>query len=338
MIDKNLVQQLCCLNGTSGDEGAVAEFVQQTLTRQCIPFCKDVLGNIIATVGQPKPGQPVVMVSAHMDEVALIVTDIDKDGSLLFDCVGGISPKVLPGKGVWVNGHFGTVGIPPVHLCGKEERSKALAVQDMRIDIGAADKQAASALVQVGDIAYFDAPFEQLGDKRALCKAADDRLGCAILLQLCSQPLPLQLHLAFCTQEEVGCRGAAVAANTIAPQVALVLECTTAADNVQLEESKQVCNLGQGAVIGFMDRGNVYSRDLVKLAANVATWQKIPFQYKRGIFGGNDSQAIAVAGAGCKTLAISVPARNLHTPSLVFDWGDADATYRLLVAVLNKLC
>ncbi len=333
----NQIKTLCELNGTSGNEQAVAAHIVGLLNAKNIPFETDALGNLYVHKAGRGSDKDALMVCAHMDEVALIITHICGDGTLCFDTVGGIDEKILPGKSVTVGGKFGVLGIKPVHLIDADQKGKALKISDMRIDIGAASADEAAQFVSPGDIAYFVTKSEDFGDDLLLCKAADDRAGCAMLLALMECEFDRDLDIVFTVQEEVGCRGAAAAAFNVAPSQCVVLECTTAADNAGLPAEKCVCSVGDGPVVGYMDRGTVYDRDMVNCALTTAKQKNIPVQVKKGVFGGNDSGSIHKSRGGVKTLAISVPCRNLHGPSLVLSKTDILHSFDLLCALVDKL-
>ena len=332
------VAELCTINGASGSEDAVRAYLTSEVERLGLSWQTDALGNLIVQKpGHRIPAKPI-MVSAHMDEVGFIITSVDEQGYLHFAPVGGIDPRVAPGRTVAVNGHPGVIGNVPIHLLSKKQREASIEFSDMAIDIGAADRQQALEVVQPGDMAYFAYPFTQLGGNRFAGKAIDDRAGCAVLLWLLEQELQNSCTVVFCTQEEVGLRGAKTAAFSVDPAVALIIEATTAADNLGLPAADTVCDLGAGAVVGFMDRSTIYDRELVQLAGHLSREKNIPLQYKKGVFGGNDAGAIHQSRAGVRTLAISLPCRNLHTASGVADWGDLQAVMELTHAVIDHVC
>ena len=179
--------------------------------------------------------------------------------------------------------------------------------------------------------------FRTLGDGRVCSKAIDDRAGCALLLGLLEQELPYDITAAFLVQEEIGLRGATAAAYTVAPEFALVLEATTAADIVGASGGERVCTLGGGPVISFMDRSTMYDKGMYQAAFALCQAQGIPCQTKTRIAGGNDSGAIHVSRGGVRTLAVSLPCRYLHSPSCVADLADLDAFAAFLPQMIQKL-
>ena len=238
------------------------------------------------------------MLSAHMDEVGLIVTHITDEGLLKFTTVGGIDKRVLCGKQVWINGHYGVIGGKPIHLMKGDEREKAVPVEELSIDIGAGSKEEAEQAVSLGDVAGFVSTFDQEGNK-IRGRALDDRVGCTILIDLIKRSLPYDMTFVFCVQEEIGLRGARTAAYSVNPQAAIVVESTTAADIAGVEEGKEVCRLGDGPVVPFMDRSTIYDREYYQLAFALAEKEKIPCQTKRAVAGGNDAAPSMFPEAVC---------------------------------------
>ena len=205
-----------------------------------------------------------------MDEVGLIVTGITEDGWLKFSTVGGIDPQVLAGRSVLVGADLpGIIGSKAVHLQTKEQKEQPVTMEELTIDIGAANRDEANAAVHLGDPVCFDSVYTRFGDHKIKGRAIDDRVGCAMLLTLLQQELDFDLYAAFTVQEEVGLRGAAAAAFTIQPDIAIVLETTTASDLAGVEPLKQVCRLGEGPAVPFMDRATLYNRELYELALSL---------------------------------------------------------------------
>ena len=335
---KALLKELCLINGTSGDEGAVRDFIIDKIKDLC-EYRVDNLGNLICFKKGEKTPAKKLMIAAHMDEVGFIVTAVRDDGTLSFDAVGGIEPTVIIGRQVRVgkNGLFGVVGSTAVHNLSKEEREKAPKLDKLYIDIGAADKAEAEKYVKPGDCVYFESEYIGFGSDRIKSKAIDDRAGCAIMIKLMQQELKYDTYFVFNVQEEIGLRGSTVSAFSVQPDIALVLEATTAADIDGVSGAKKVCSLGGGPVVSFMDRSTVYDRELYRLAFDTAEKENIPCQTKSMIAGGNDSGAIHISGKGVRTLAVSVPCRYLHSPSCVIDYRDLEDSYRLVKSLMKRV-
>ena len=335
MIDT--LKTLCRLSGVSGSEDAVRDYIIGCVAPYVNEVTTDAMGNVIAFKKGAKTPAETVMLCAHMDEVGVIVTDITSDGYLKFAAAGSIDGRVLPGKLVSFGGVPGVIACKATHLYKSAERTKAIKIEDMYIDIGAKDLEQAQSMVQKGDAGAFDGGFTEFGDGFIKSKAIDDRFGCAVMLQLIESELPIDCWFAFTVQEEVGMRGAYTAAYRVAPDIAIVLEATTAADIPSVLGEKKVCKLGGGAVIPFMDGGTIYNRELFKALTNLADANDIPWQTKSVIAGGTDGAAVQRSRAGVKTAAVSLPVRNLHSPSCVGKVSDMDAVLKLARKFLEEI-
>ena len=332
----NHFEELCNLCAVSGDEGAVRDYVCRALEgNPTVSWQIDPLGNLLVEKKGAQRAPHHLMVSAHMDEVGLIVTHVQDGGLLEIAAVGGVDASVVIGRQFLVGRQHipGIVGTKPVHLLSKEQRSQLPTFDGLVLDIGASSAEEARKLAPEGTCAYFCPYFRTLGDGRVCSKAIDDRAGCALLLGLLEQELPYDITAAFLVQE----RGATAAAYTVAPEFALVLEATTAADIVGASGGERVCTLGGGPVISFMDRSTMYDKGMYQAAFAQCQAQGIPCQTKTRIAGGNDSGAIHVSRGGVRTLAVSLPCRYLHSPSCVADLADLDAFAAFLPQMIQKL-
>ena len=336
MADNKVLEQLCSLYGISGNEEAVRDWILREITPYATTIEIDALGNLIAFKKGEQPAKTKLMLSAHMDEVGLIVTHITDEGLLKFTTVGGIDKRVLCGKQVWINGHYGVIGGKPIHLMKGDEREKAVPVEELSIDIGAGSKEEAEQAVSLGDVAGFVSTFDQEGNK-IRGRALDDRVGCTILIDLIKRSLPYDMTFVFCVQEEIGLRGARTAAYSVNPQAAIVVESTTAADIAGVEEGKEVCRLGDGPVVPFMDRSTIYDREYYQLAFALAEKENIPCQTKRAVAGGNDAGAIHVSRGGVRTISVSLPCRYLHAPMGMISKDDFHAAEKLVLSLATHI-
>lgn len=334
-----ILQELCALGGISGREHQVADWIQSRLPAG-VTVHRDPLGNLLVhKQGRERPSHRL-MLCAHMDEVGLIINDIIPEGLLGFSCVGGIDTRVLLARQVLVGERKipGVIGLKPIHLTKSEERSTLPKVDELYIDIGASDREEARALVRLGDSVTFMPGVRELGKTVLESKAIDDRLGCAVLLEMLREELPFDMDFAFTVQEEVGTRGASAAAYTIDPDFALIVETTTAADIVGVSGSDKVCEQGKGAVVPFMDRGTIYDRGLYELAFKTASAHGIPIQTKTKVAGGNDAGAIHGTRAGIRCIAVSAPCRYLHSPGVTVRREDAQAVLDLTRSLAAEIC
>lgn len=338
MMDTALMQELCTAGGISGDEGAVREIILRHITPLADEIRTDNLGNIIAfKKGTNRPDKKL-MISAHMDEVGFIVTDICQDGLLKFACVGGINDSAVFARQVLVGRDRlpGVVCCKPVHLLKADEKGKNPPPSALTIDIGAGSREEAMKYVRPGDSIVFDSIYDDR-DGRLISKAIDDRFGCLVLIELMRRELPYDMTFVFCVQEEVGLRGSAAAAYTVAPDSAIVIEATTAADIPGNDNEKRVCLEGSGAVVSFMDHSTIYDKGYYDLAMKLAAENGIPAQTKTVIAGGNDSGAIHRSRGGVRTIALSVPCRYLHANASLIKLSDAQAVLDLAAVLAENI-
>lgn len=324
-----MLKDLCLINGTSGREKAVRDYIVSKIPADC-EYEIDRLGNIICHKKGRNRAKNKVMLSAHMDEVGFIITYICDDGMLKFHNVGGIDERVIFGRSVTLeSGARGVIGSKAVHQLEDDGRDTLPKIQDMYIDIGARDRKEAEMFVNLGDAAYFDSEYVEFGDGFVKVKAIDDRAGCMILLNMLNSELEYDAEICFVVQEEVGTRGSGVAAFNVAPDYAIVLESTTASDISGVSGNRQVCHLGSGAVVSYMDRGTVYDAELYARAFELAQENGVKIQTKTVVAGGNDAAAIHRSGAGVRTVAVSVPTRYIHSASSVAKLEDIESVEKL---------
>ena len=318
MLDK--LKDLCLLDGISGDEGAVREYIIDKIGDKA-EIKVDNLGNVIAFCKGKKTPKNKIMVSAHMDEVGMIVTYVNSDGTLKVSSVGGVDPRVVFGRRVKVgrNNVTGVVGGKAIHNLTAEERKKSVPFDKLTIDIGVDSREEALKLVRLGDSVRFVSDFVEFGEGFVKCKGVE-----------------YDTYFTFVVQEEIGLRGSTCAAFTVAPDYAVVLESTTAADIPSASGEKRVCELGKGPVVSYMDRHTMYDRELYELAFSAAEENGIPCQTKTMVAGGNDAGAIHVSRGGVKTAAVSLPCRYLHSPSCVINKADFENAYVLTKLILDR--
>lgn len=333
----DILKELCMLDGTSGHEDKIREYIIAHLPANC-EHRTDALGNLIVFKKGRNEAKNKVMIAAHMDEVGVIVTHIDDKGYLKFTTVGGITPAVLAGRTVrFENGTVGILGIKPIHLTEKSDEGNLPDTDKMYIDIGADSKEDAEKRIAPGDVAVFNEEFIALGKNKVCSKALDDRMGCCAMLTLLHEDLEADAYFVFTVQEEIGLRGAGTAAFQVAPDYAIVLEGTTAADLPDADEQKKVCIQGKGATVSFMDRATVYLPQLYNRAMELAKKNNIPVQTKTMVAGGNDAGSIHKAGAGVQVITVNVPCRYIHSGSSVADLRDYDSVLRLTRLLIGEL-
>ncbi len=333
-----LLKELTELNAVSGDENKVRDFIIKEVKKYSEHIEVDTLGNLIVKINQEKKG-PKIMLTAHMDEVGFMIVAIESNGLLKFRPVGGIDSRVLVSKQVSIgkNKITGVIGAKAIHLQKPNERKIPIPLEQLFIDIGAKNKEDAEKHIQIGDYASFKSDYVKMNKKHIKAKALDDRVGCAILIDIIKHVKELPLTFVFTVQEEVGLRGASVAGHNINPDYALVIEATTASDVAGSKDKDFVSQLGQGPVLTLMDRTMIADSKFNKKIAELATEHKIKIQYKEAASGGNDAGVIHLAREGIKTGVLSLPVRYLHSAHSIMNLDDYNNLFKLTVAYLNNL-
>jgi len=331
--------ELCRLNGVSGDEDRVRDYIRKKAAPYADAMRTDALGNLIVFKRGKRNTGNKLLIAAHMDEVGIIITHVTDSGFLKFDFVGGVDRRVTIGKPVVLgeNNIPGIIGLKAIHLVKRDEMKKVPKTDALYIDIGAKSKEEALKLVQPGTYGSFVGEPEDFGDGLIKAKAIDDRIGCAIMLSLLRKDLPMDVTFAFTAQEEVGTRGAFGAAFSVTPEIALVLETTTAANLPDVEDHRRVCKPGAGPVISYMDGGTIYDRSLFEKLRDIAEANGIPWQTKEYIAGGNDARTIQRTKCGVRVAAMSAAVRYLHAPASVGSMADFKNMERLAMLFLNDL-
>lgn len=343
-FDWALLERLSEARGISGAEQGVRRILVEALSGRLEELRADSMGNLYgrrpADEGSGGGGRPAprLMLCAHMDEVGLMVTGIGRDGSLSVEAVGGIDSRVLLGQPVAVGdeGLPGVIGLKPVHLSSPGERETPPGLKELKVDIGVDSAEAAERLVSLGDAVTFATRYLDLGPT-LLGKAFDDRGGCALLCALVDQPYPVTVEAVFTVQEEVGLRGARVAAHRLAPDCALVLECGTTDDTPKERDDTPVMRLGAGPAITVMDRSMIADRRLVAHLVATAEAEGIPYQLRAPKGGGTDGGRIHLSRAGVPTAVVSLPCRYLHAPASLIAKSDLLHTLALVRAALRRL-
>lgn len=335
-----LLERLTEIDGVSGNEKSLRDY----LIKQISPYVNttwiDGIGNLLAEKKAEKPESALnVILSAHMDEVGLMITEITANGYLKFQTVGGLDENFLVSKAVRIGKERinGVIGYKAIHLQKKEEREKKVNLEDLYIDIGAEDKEQAEKHVKLGDYVSFISDFKPIGSAFFKGKALDDRVGCSIIADLLQGYFGVNLTAAFTVQEELGLRGSQVIANYLNADLAIVIEASNALDLLETEEQEWGVQLGQGPALPLMDQGTIYKQSLVKGIFAIAEKNKIPVQYRQGTKGRNDAGNMHLATGGIPTVTISVPCRYIHTINSVIAESDYYNCLNLVKAILNHL-
>lgn len=337
-----LLEQLSNARGVSGNEREVRDLLINAVRERVDDHRVDALGNLITHKGgRARRGQaPLkVMIAAHMDEVGLLVVHHEADGHLRFRAVGGIDARVLLSKVVLLGKDKipGVIGVKPIHLLKQKEREQVLDIESLSIDIGARNKEQAQQWVPIGEYATFATEFGEMGDGLVKGKALDDRTGCAVLVEVLRKEYPFDVYGVFSVQEEVGSRGAGVAAYAIEPDLAFILESTVCDDSPKKKDESPTTRLGGGVAITIADNRTISDRRLVDLLIHTAQENKIPYQIRQPKGGGTDAARIHLAKEGVPTVAVAVPTRYIHSPVSLLSLKDFESTIALMTKTLPKL-
>ncbi len=334
-----ILEKLCNATAVSGDEHAVRQIVLEEIKLIADEVEVDALGNVLAK-RFGRGDKPVrVMLAAHMDEIGFMIVKKHDDDLFEFVNVGGIDERQLPGKAVLVGRDQlpGVIGAKPIHMTTAKERKSKIDISNMRIDLGPGigDK------VKPGDRATFATRFEILGPS-IRAKALDDRFGVAILIELLKHtPDTIDLLAAFTVQEEVGLRGARVAAYAFDPDMAIAIDSTPAYDLPPWDEAEENARyntrLDEGPAIYVMDRATIADRRIVSLLTETAELADIPYQFRQPGGGGTDAGAIHRVRSGVPSTSVSVPSRYAHTAASIARLDDWANTLRLLHTALGRV-
>ncbi|MCY6372725.1 M42 family metallopeptidase [Clostridium ganghwense] len=331
-----LLENLCNASGPSGYEGDVREIIKSEIKNYVDEIKVDRMGNIVAhKIGNGKK----VVVDAHMDEVGFIITAYNEDGTLKFTSLGGINNKVVPCNIVSIgkNKIPGVIGLKPIHLQSKKEREENVPISKCCIDIGAKSKEEVRDLVSIGEYVVFTTQFGYFGEGLMKGKAFDDRIGCAVLIELLKENYNCDLYTVFNVQEEVGRRGAYVSAFDIKPDVAIAIEGTVCADMPNIEEHLMVTEIGKGPAISIMDSGSIYNPNNFSEIKNIADGNNIPYQIRKSTAGSNDAGSFVSSTVGAEVAAVAVPCRYIHSAISVCSVEDYENTIKLVREYLKAM-
>jgi tetrahedral aminopeptidase len=330
---KDLIQKLVETVSPSGYEGPIRQVVRSEVEALADEIRVDNLGNLIVRFGprptQESPAVMRIMLVAHLDEIGIMATHVDDNGFVRFIPIGGVRPHTCPGGRVrFLNGAAGVIGVER-----SEDPGKVPGFDQMYIDLGASDK--AGCPVRVGDVAAFERPFLDLG-KRLVAKTMDDRIGVAVLIETLRQlgETPHEIFFVFSVQEEVGIRGATVAAFGVEPDLGLAVDVTAWGDTPKA--NRMEISLGKGPAIKVRDSYMLADPRVVNWMSRTADQAGIPYQLEVLEWGGTDAQAIQLARAGAPAGTLSIPCRYVHSPSEMVDFDDVQNAVRLLVALLRQ--
>lgn len=325
---KELIQKLVGVAGPSGYEGQVRQLIQAEVKPYADSVTVDALGNLIVRKGQKSTGGKRILISAHMDEIGIIATHVDKHGFVRFTNVGYLYPRNCMSSHVrFLNGTHGVVNGDAL-----EDSTKLHTLDQLFIDVGATNPS--DCPVKPGDVGIFERPLLELGN-RLVSKSLDDRIGCAILIEALRQikNTPNELAFVFSTQEEVQIRGITAAAYSVNPDVGLAVDVTSVGD---VPTGKMEVSLGKGPAIKVKDAGMIADPRVVRWIVDTARRCNLPYQMEILEGGTTDARAIQVSRAGVPAGCLSIPTRYIHSPAEMLDLGDVEKSLLLLLELLQN--
>ncbi len=321
----NSLKQLTSLNGVSGSERPVTEYIKSQIMPYADKVYTDVMGNLVAIKrGQGKR----IMFMAHTDEIGIVATYVDDDGFVRVSRVGGVTPVKFLNN--YVTFENGTRGV----FCAPSAEGE-LKIEDCYIDIGATDRQDALSKIDLGMTARFDGDTFEMGNL-VVSKALDNRLGCYALIETLKniKSTNNELYFVFTTQEEVGLRGAKVCGFDINPDIAIAVDIVTSADTPNC--NRYGTALGKGAAIKTRDGSAICSKPIVDMLINTAEQNEIAYQIDAKTAGGTDIGGIQATGRGAYIGAVTIPIRRTHTIGETAAKSDITAAIDLLTAFAQK--
>jgi len=325
---KKLIEKLITTPGPSGYEKQIRDVIRAEIEAYADDIQVDALGNLIVRKGEKTAAGQRIMLAAHMDEIGIIATHVDENGFIRFSNIGGVFPRYVPsGRVRFLDGTIGVIGTER-----ERDAYKVPPLSKMFIDVGATSKK--DCPIKVGDIAAFERPFTDLGD-RLIAKAMDDRIACAVMIAALQelQETPHEIHFVFTVQEEVGVRGAATSAFAIDPDLGLAVDVTMTGDTPNCPTME--VSLGQGPAIKVKDAGAISDPRVVDWMVKTAEKARIPYQLEVLELGGTDARSIQLTRAGVPAGCLSIPCRYIHSPSEMVSLHDVEYSVKLLGELLK---
>ena len=333
---RELIKELVAIEGLAGQEQQVVRALLHHVKPLADEVTVDIFGNIIAVLHGNQPG-PKVLVAAHSDEIGAIVKSIEKDGWIRFEKIGGTGDALLLGRQVAVKGHFGIVGVKAGHFMTPRERTEVKPHSDLYIDVGCNSAEEVAKLgIKPGDPIVHWPYYNEFTNNDLICsKALDDRIGCAILVQMLQElkgtAFAGSLYAVFTVQEEVGLRGATVAAHNIKPDYAIAVDTVPSGDTPDVNFTKELpVSISKGPLLQLMSRTFIMNPIMKQLMLEVCEASGEPYQVALFTGGNTDAAAMHLQGGGILSAALTVPRRYSHSPVEVLDINDCLATLNIL--------
>ncbi len=323
-----LIKSLVETPGPSGQEHLIREVIKAEIKDYCDEIVTDALGNLIARKGKKTADGKRVMISAHVDEIGVMITHVDENGFARFITIGGVNPLTcIGGRVLFMNGVSGVIGVERL------EPNTMPKHENLFIDTGATS--VADSPVKVGDVAGFYRPAVQMGS-RLVAKSMDDRIAAVVAIEAMKaiKTTPNELYFVFSVQEEVGLRGATTAAYGVDPDLGLAVDVTPTGDTPK--STRRSVALGKGPAIKVRDSSFIADTRIINWMVKEAESQKLPYQMEVLEAGGTDGRAIQMTRAGVPAGCLSIACRYVHSPSEMVDRADVENSIKLLAGLLSK--
>lgn len=329
----NILKDLMLCRGVSGRENKIAEKISGIIAPYCDECYTDAMGNLIAVKKSKNENAKKIMLCAHMDEIGFIATYIEDNGMIRISNMGGIN---------WVSSAYTSVvfenGVRGALVPESGVKADAFSPEKFYIDIGASNRREAERKVKIGDTASVEADLKKLIGNKVMGRPIDDRIGCAIMLEIAADlaeaSLDCDIYYLFSVEEEVGCRGAAPAGFSVAPDAALVFDVTRTGDSIGC--SPMAVKLGDGAAIKAKDSSLICDPDITDRLISLAKESKIKYQIEVLTAGGTDTSSIQCSGIGVRAGALSIPSRYIHSNVEMISLADAEACAELAKAFICR--
>ncbi len=335
-MDVELLKKLCEEYGASGHEKRIRDIIIDEVKDYCDEVKIDNIGNLICRIGS---GKPVYMFDAHMDEIGFVVKYIDDKGFLYFVPVGGFWPPTVINQRVVVLGDkevTGVIGSKPPHIMDEEEMKRPLKLKEFFIDVGASSREEVEQMgIHVGDPVVWKSTFEEVGDN-LISKSLDNRIGVLVLIEMIKSVKKFDgtLYFVFSVQEEVGLKGARVAAYNIQPDISISVDTGLAGGSPAVQEKEAPPKLGMGPIITYVEasgRGLMASPYVNSWLVDIAKKYEIPYQVDVTDGGMTDAAIIYITGRGIPSASVGIPSRYIHSPNEMISKRDVENTIKLLL-------
>ncbi|MDK2885495.1 MAG: hypothetical protein PWP54_53 [Thermosipho sp. (in: thermotogales)] len=331
---RDLIKKLTEISSPSGREDSIRNAILEELNGYIDGYEIDKLGNLI--VWKNGKTNKKVLLDAHMDEIGVVVTNIDDNGFLRIDMVGGVSPYTILNSKIRFGNVVGIVGMEGETVNELRSNLKELSFDKLFVDIGAKNREEAEKICPIGSFGTFDGHFIEQGDFY-VSKSMDDRIGCVAIIEVfkrLQQPTNT-LYGVFAVQEEIGLVGARVAGYNIDPDVAIAIDVTGAGDTPKANKRTSM-KLGKGACIKVKDGYSISDRKIVETLKELAKKYNIPYQMEVLIYGGTDARGYQNTKAGIPSATVSIATRYIHTPNEMVHKDDVEATIQLLTKYVEE--